>query len=78
MLAAFGADSTEYVNALDAPKGDTARQHVFDLRWWLSRPFTTRDLIADLPLPDEVDLHALLTMLERGREEIGAMLDRCS
>ncbi|PXY17878.1 hypothetical protein BAY59_35410 [Prauserella coralliicola] len=73
--AALREDPTDYGRRLT--ELDTARtvQHVTDLWQWISRPFTVRDLVADMPLPENVSARTLMSVLERGRQEIEAMLD---
>ena len=51
--------------------------HAIDLRdviYWLSRDFTTADLIADMPLPPQEKPDKLMPVLERGRTELADMI----
>jgi 7-cyano-7-deazaguanine synthase in queuosine biosynthesis len=74
LRAALGTDPTTYATALqDLTK--RRRKDLDDLLWWLETPFTTRDLLAEAPLPPDVDVDRLMHMLCRGREELRAMLD---
>jgi 7-cyano-7-deazaguanine synthase in queuosine biosynthesis len=44
--------------------------------YWLSKPFTVRDLATDLPLPPGTDATELVDVTERGRADLRAMLQR--
>lgn len=75
MYRALGHDPTHYRRDL----GDIAlEKEGSDLRAivrWLSRPFTVLDVVADMPLPDDVNPHDLVTVLHRGRHELAAMIE---
>lgn len=40
-----------------------------------SRPFTVRDLVADVPLPDHTNVLDVLPVLKRGRREVAMMIE---
>lgn len=75
LRAALGCDPTDYATA---PQGlrKGPRTDLDDLRWWLEAPFTTGDLLAEAPIPPDVDVDRLMAMLCRGRKELRAMLDQ--
>ncbi|WAL64723.1 hypothetical protein ORV05_27745 [Amycolatopsis cynarae] len=75
LRAALGQDPTDYSRTLTELDTPAMVQHVSDLWQWISRPFTVRDLIVDMPLPDHVSPRALMPVLDRGRREIDDMLD---
>ncbi|MGW7685296.1 hypothetical protein ACWGID_31440 [Kribbella sp. NPDC054772] len=50
-------------------------QHVQDLRLWVARRFTVRDLLADLSLPSTASVADVVDVVSRGQEEIRQMLD---
>ncbi len=72
--AALGKDCTHYERDLQALTTLDTAQQLLDLQRWLSQEFTSHELIADMPLPRNVSLHAVLSMLTQGREEIRHML----
>lgn len=72
--AALGKDGTYYERDLQALTTFDTAQQLLDLQRWLSQKFTSHELIADMPLPRNVSLHAVLSMLTQGRAEIRHML----
>ncbi|MBN1174106.1 MAG: hypothetical protein JXA67_18180 [Micromonosporaceae bacterium] len=56
-------------SATEAQRADLAA-----LLYWLSADFTARDLAADLPLPPDTSIPAVLDVLYRGRIELSAYL----
>lgn len=46
-----------------------------DLIRWLHSDFTVDDLIADAPFPSQIPPHTVMPVLQRGRHELGSMLD---
>ena len=64
---AIGTDGSDYKTSQF-----WSRNHndVFALYLWLANPFSFRDLIADVPLPTDVDPTRLFGMLRRGRAEL--------
>ncbi|MCP2254372.1 hypothetical protein LY13_003141 [Prauserella aidingensis] len=75
LRAALGYDPTSYGHKLSSVHHNKL-VHVVDLWRWVHREFSARDLIADMPLPKHTPLHNLLSMIERGRQEIDTMLDK--
>jgi hypothetical protein len=76
LLTSADIDTTAY--ARDFWEVESTRDTADDayaLRSWLSRPFTTRDLIADIPLPPNVKPADLMPMLVRGRKELSHMIE---
>ncbi|MFL6077563.1 MAG: 7-cyano-7-deazaguanine synthase [Mycobacteriales bacterium] len=52
---ALDRDGTEYlVNPWQLPSGDAKADDLRALMSWLATPFSMRDLLADLPLPNQV------------------------
>ncbi|MGH3599675.1 MAG: hypothetical protein ACRDQH_05255 [Pseudonocardiaceae bacterium] len=74
IYAALGEDPTDYEHGLQTLTTREKVQHLRDLQRWLSREFTSRSLIADMPLPRHVSLRNVLSTLTRGRVEIAQML----
>lgn len=75
LLHAFGEDHTPYAAdpwepALPADRTD----HWRALRRWLGADCTVLDLVADAPLPPEARPARLLEVVERGREELRALV----
>lgn len=75
MYRALGHDPTHYRRdlrdiALEKEGGDLRA-----VARWLSRPLTVLDVVADMPLPDDVSPHDLLPVLRRGRHELAAMIE---
>lgn len=71
-LLASGGDPTRYQKS--GFDGRHRQKHLADLQSWLARPFGARDVIADMPLPPDVSLAKVTDTLQRGREELRAML----
>lgn len=74
LYVALGEDPTDYEHDLQTLATRETVQHLRDLQQWLYREFTSRDLIADMPLPRHVSLRNVLSMLTRGRVEVARML----
>ncbi|MBH5334311.1 7-cyano-7-deazaguanine synthase [Streptomyces pactum] len=76
LLAALGEDGTPYEAdpwALDA--GHDRAVHWRAVQRWLRRPYTSRDLIADTPLPPGgPDLDEVVRIIDRGRAELLALI----
>lgn len=73
---AIGYDPSRYASSLDRLVSERSRQDLWDLQRWLSRRYTMRDLLADVPLPAEIDPQDVLATLRRGRRELARMLRR--
>ncbi|MQA13377.1 MAG: hypothetical protein GEV09_04155 [Pseudonocardiaceae bacterium] len=76
MHHALGNDPTHYRRtlpeiALDEEKGGDLRA----IARWLSQPFTVLDVVADMPLPDDINPHDLVTVPRRGRRELAALIE---
>ena len=75
MHRALGDDPTHYRRTLPDialnKKGSDLRAIVR----WLSQPFTVLDVVADMPLPDDVNPHDLVAVLCRGRHELAVMIE---
>jgi len=69
-LALDGDDPTRYQRAPWTLDGRTHRHDLLALLYWLDRPFTARDLTADVPLPPAAPTAALLDVIGRSRAEL--------
>ena len=70
-----GGDRTEYeTDPWTTRATETTRADLFALLHWLSLDFTALDLIADLPLPADTSVPALLDVIDQGRAELRAYL----
>lgn len=74
MHAACGEDPTSYKYRLGELFTFDKKKNLLDLQRWLSRPFTMRSLIEDMPLPPDANIGSLMATLGRGREELTEML----
>ena len=72
---ALGTDGTGYQHdPWQLPSMDTKAEDLLALLLWLSMPLTSKDLISDLPLPDEISPADLLPVQHRARQELSFML----
>ncbi|WP_405984914.1 hypothetical protein [Streptomyces sp. NBC_00872] len=75
LLHAYGKDRTPYAADPWDPSLDAdLAQHWRALTRWLDTPCTVLDLVADVPLPPEARIPDLLNVVERGREELRALV----
>jgi hypothetical protein len=76
LQSALGHDPTRYAADLHEIAGKRGKpsQHLQDLRTWVAHEFTTRDLLADMPLPAELPIADALDVISRGRIEVRQML----
>ncbi|KRV48663.1 hypothetical protein AQ490_24330 [Wenjunlia vitaminophila] len=75
LLRATGSDNTRYELApWSVDPSDPRAADWRALQRWLLRPFTVADLLADAPLPPDADPRALWEVINRGREELAALL----
>lgn len=75
LLAAFGTDRTPYAaDPWDESLPAHRTQHWRALRRWLDSDCTTLDLVTASPLPPETRPEHLLEVVERGREELRALV----
>lgn len=75
LLHTYGEDHTPYAAKPWDPSLPPKRaQHWLALKRWLDTPCTLLDLVADVPLPPEARLTELLDVVERGREELRALV----
>jgi 7-cyano-7-deazaguanine synthase in queuosine biosynthesis len=73
---ALGADSTGYQhNPWQLPDRDERTEDLLALLLWLNSPFTSMDLIADMPLPAGIDPVDLMPVQHRARRELTVMLN---
>jgi hypothetical protein len=75
MFRALGNDPTPYRRDLRDIALEKDGNDLRAVARWLSRPFTALDLVADMPLPDDVSPHDLVPVLHRGRHELVAMIE---
>ena len=76
LLAATGDDRTLYENDLTKIITDNSKGiDYWALRHWLHEPFTSADLIKDVPLPADAPLSRMMPVLTRGRQELLAMVN---
>lgn len=76
-MHAIGEDSSEYQhNLADLTIDGKTSRDLRALMQWLSTGFGLRDLVADSPFPAEVPPPSVLPMLQRGRRELAAMIER--
>ncbi|GAA1547278.1 hypothetical protein GCM10009741_58620 [Kribbella lupini] len=54
------------------------RQHLEDLKTWLSTDFTIRDLAADVALPSTELIVPVMDVITRGRAELRQLVDRAA
>jgi hypothetical protein len=73
MHHAMGDDPTHYRRTLPDIALEEEGADLRAIVRWLSRPFTVLDVVADMPLPDDVNPHDLVAVLRRGRHELAAM-----
>lgn len=76
LLHAFGEDRTPYETdpwEAGLPQGPAG--HWQALRRWLETPCTALDLVADTPLPPGARPEELIRVVERGRDELRALVD---
>ncbi|MGA5000782.1 hypothetical protein ACPCB7_22445 [Streptomyces arboris] len=74
---AYGEDRTPYAaDPWDLSLNPNRTAHWRALQRWLDRPCTVLDLIADTPLPPDARPAELLAVVDRGREELRALVDR--
>lgn len=74
LLAALGHDKTEYQFAGVTTDPRTRLLDIAALARWSATPYGAHDLLGDQPLPI-ADFNTLLDVLERGRGEIGQLLN---
>jgi 7-cyano-7-deazaguanine synthase in queuosine biosynthesis len=73
---ALHADDTEYQHhPWNLPYKDRKAEDLRALQLWLCLPLAVRDLINDVPLPQDVTPDSLIPVLRRARQELAAMLD---
>jgi hypothetical protein len=76
LLAALGHDHTPYEHEpVDVIEDGRKSADYRALMQWLDKPFTTANLIRDLPLPAHTPTAQLRAVIERGREELLAMVN---
>ncbi|WP_158610036.1 7-cyano-7-deazaguanine synthase [Micromonospora musae] len=74
LLASVRADDTSYAKDVWTLPGDVrAAADRRALHRWLDNPFNLRDLVTDMPLPNELDLAPLIDVVQRGRTELAQM-----
>lgn len=74
LRSAVGRDETVYEHEFGPLAGSRWPDDLYALFRWLTRPFSRRDLLGDLVLPDDTDLTAVMDVLQRGRSELIEML----
>lgn len=73
---ALGEDGTSYLHdPWQLPNGDRKTEDLLALLLWLSKPLTSTDLIADMPLPAGSSINDLMLVQHRARAEIATMLN---
>ncbi|MBP0458327.1 7-cyano-7-deazaguanine synthase [Streptomyces montanisoli] len=77
LLHAYGEDGTPYAaDPWDPSLNKERTKHWRALQHWLATPCTVLDLVADTPLPPDARPAELLAVVERGREELRALVAR--
>jgi hypothetical protein len=67
-------DETPYdADPWDLRLDEDRAEHWRALLSWLDRPYSLRNLIADTPLPRDVDPQAILAVIAKGREELSEL-----
>ncbi|MGW7688702.1 7-cyano-7-deazaguanine synthase [Streptomyces asiaticus] len=75
LLHTFGSDRTPYAADPWDPSLPASRTtHWRALRRWLDTDWSMLDLVADAPLPPDAQIAPLLEVVERGREELRALI----
>lgn len=70
----LGMDDTQYESdPWDPHLSWDKAEHWRALTNWLDAPYSLRDLIADTPLPPDVDPHATLKVITKGRKELSEL-----
>ncbi|MBA2696717.1 MAG: hypothetical protein H0U62_12960 [Actinobacteria bacterium] len=75
MHHALGDDPTHYRRTLSDIALEEKGADLRAIVRWLSRPFAVLDVVADMPLPDDINPHDLVAVLRRGRRELSAMIE---
>jgi 7-cyano-7-deazaguanine synthase in queuosine biosynthesis len=79
LLSAMGSDATSYETAPWLPGLSEDRvRHWLALQRWLARKYSALDLIGDLPLPRGSRTGEWLSVVERGRVELRALVQSAS
>jgi hypothetical protein len=79
LLSAVGSDATSYETAPWLPGLSEDRiRHWLALQLWLAREYTALDLIGDVPLPPGSRTGEWLSIVERGRVELRALVESAS
>ncbi|MGW5696407.1 hypothetical protein ACWEWX_37585, partial [Streptomyces asiaticus] len=75
LLRTFGGDRTLYAaDPWDPALPASRTAHWRALRRWLDTDWSMLDLVADAPLPPDTQIAPLLEVVERGREELRALI----
>ncbi|MFI0979446.1 7-cyano-7-deazaguanine synthase [Streptomyces sp. NPDC021093] len=75
LLHVYGEDGTQYAaHPWNTSLPPDLTKHWRALQRWLEKPFTVLDLIADTPLPPDAKPAEMLEVVERGREELRALV----